>query len=79
MKKFWLRAMPEDQGAYEGLGVLPRAECFSSCAKEQVNSFHGFCSSSSRAKHEDKGACEGLGLHRGLSGSLLVSMMVLAK
>ena len=28
MKKFWLRAVPEDMGAYEGLG-LQRLQCVS--------------------------------------------------
>ena len=40
-----------------------------------VNSFHVFCSSTSRAMREDKGACEA-SFCRDLSVSLLVSMMV---
>ena len=74
MKKFWVRAVPEDEGAYEVTDSPPRADslflvptdewvfcCFPS-DPEREKLIPRVLLLKFEANHEDSGACEGLGL-----------------
>ena len=59
-----VKASVRRKGAYEGLGVLPRADSSLLIKWSGVGSFHVFRASYSKANPEDMGAGEDLGLLR---------------